>query len=446
MKTIKTLALFFAAALALTACSSNDDVSSGTTTTTTDDNTTKVLKLTIQGSGTKATRSYGTFDSEGNVSGVSEAYLNTLLVAIYNNKTDKVERREYITVDQNDLQADPKGGTGKVYVTNITYVAADPTIIVLANVPDTTIEIGDTKADLQTQLVNLAYTRSGSKTNGYETQNGEYLPMVGCATQPTLVSSSATSGGQYNEYEADVDLNRMVARVAVTSIKASSDMLASDTVRITDVFIRDAFVQSQMLHPDIAASSQDFTLAGDPVMDTKWIREGANFSTSGSDPDQVAEYLRNHYTDRGANGWNVTDQVDWDNNNQMAYFYIFPTDSRYVDMFRYQTQVDIRALYTRWSNGQRSTPEELYYPIVINDKATSTNNVTYDSGQPSWAGNGLVRGNRQYNIEVTIQGKGQPKDDHDDHKNPYDTEDVQITVRVSNWQPVITQKVTVGKK
>lgn len=460
MKTIKTLALFFAAALALTACSSSNDDDGGSTTPTPSETTTKVLHLSIKGSGSVDSRAFGTFDgSDGITDGsttVDESRLNTLLVAIYNNDTHRIERKNYVNVDQDEI--DPSTHT---YVTSITYVATHPTVIVLANVPDTTLKVGQDEATIKARTAQLALTSIGTAASGDPVQvntvnNTEItnLPMVGSTSTVNGPTSTINNPTDYNEYNATVVLNRLVARVSLASISASSDMLSTDTVRITDVFIRHAYVLSPIVNAGITPDNTYMSLYGTPVMDIKNLMTGKNFDTSTPqvDTEKDASYLHNTYTERDHN---ATSQIDWDNSNKMAYFYIFPYDDGKSGTFSQQTQLVIKGHYTRWAtsrtddNGNQLGPgrtidKETFYPIVIN--GTPSTKVIYNGNQPSTAGNDYLEANRQYNIAATIQGLGQDKDVYNGGGNPNDTEQVTITVSVKDWLPVITQTVTVGKK
>ncbi len=426
MKTIKTLALFFAAALALTACSSSSDDDSGTATSpTSQGNTTKRLTLTIKNA--NSTRAVGDIAND-EISGVDEANINNFIVGVY----DNAATTPILETMQTFSGLTPNNGE---YSLSITYQTSDPTIIVMANVPTSTFSPGQNQTALEADTVNLGVTRSGS------TQDGTQLPMIGSTTTltPTTVANS-----NYNEYTATVELNRMVARVDLTNVTVDRTQLpATDSVHVTGVFIRHALTRSTIQHPDLASSTGHETLSGTPTTDKNFC----GYNVSGAVDQEVYtgyEWLCNNYATSPLQRTASTTEPDsvWKNQDKEAYFYVFPNQNT---VFANQTQLVIRVWYTRWDASQnaRSIDEEEFYPIVVNEVKTD-DNTNYTNSVAGEYGTGKIQPNRVYSIAATIIGPGQDGPTYGGGGNPKDTERVRVTVTVKPWASYIHQNVNVG--
>lgn len=75
---------------------------------------------------------------------------------------------------------------------------------------------------------------------------------------------------------------------------------------------------------------------------------------------------------------------------QPFYFYVFPHSSINP------TKLVIKGLFKTSSSDLTGT--ELYYPIIINDDAMSTENITTD--------NDVITANNIYQLDVTLKGRG----------------------------------------
>lgn len=417
MKTIKSLALVFAAAFALTSCSSSSDDVGGNVTPTPEGNTTKVLHIAIKGN--NSTRATGTISNDV-IANVDEAKMNNLLIGIYDNTNGTLERLQPITtISSQEI-------VNGVYQATVTYATASPTIIVMANVPSSVLALGQSSSQLQADTVGLETTANGS------TQDGTQLPMIGTTT--TITPSTTSTTTRYNEYTATVELNRMVARVDLTGIQAT--LPAGDSVHVQAVYMRHTQSKSTILNPDNPQATNLFTLNGTPSTSSPVC----GFNVTGAvdkEPFAGYSYIYNGYNVSTAN---ETDSV-WKNQNKQAYFYVFPNQAT---VFGNQTQLVIKARYTRWdaTTNARTIDADEYYPIVVNDLAGD--DVNYVNSDASESGTGRILPNRVYSLTATIIGEGQSEEEYGGGTNPKDKERVRINISVKPWRFIIHQQATVG--
>ena len=401
---MKKLSLIFLGilTLGLSSCSNNDE--------TTDNgglllkpNVAKTLTLTVSGNndGSRAT---------GTPSTVSEATVKNLVVAIYDNNNNVIEKSQNFnspTVSGNTIEA------------TISFNTTNPSILVAANVPADVFKKYDettatpitslTKDDFKTKFISLDLTANDDLNNQLSTQ----LPMIGS-------TGAISPGSEANSYTASVQLNRMVSRIKLASITTNfQDEQAGDQFVVEEVFIRHANTESNLFNSGIASDVTKFSLSGQPA--AKSLACGVTYANMKD--GIVKEYLKNEYSTPKVLEPFVED-----------YFYVFPN---YNSAFEDRTQLVIKGTYTH-----EETAKTVYYPIEINREATTDGKVNYTEGSTSDAGNGVVAPNRQYSVNVTITGEGQDKETFTEEADPNGGKyNVKVTVDVAPWITEIVQNV-----
>ena len=416
MKKINVFSIALIAVAMMASCSTNDDVTNqqgGDPNMKA--NVTKVLRLSISGNN-------GASRASGAIAEGSEATVNNLVVAVYSNDDNKVE------VSSTPSPAFVAG----TFTTTIKYNTTKPTILVAANVPDdifkTVAEDGSisymTKDEFMTKFINLDLTANDDKNTQLSTQ----LPMVGSTSAVTQVIEG--SNPVENEYEASVNLYRLVSRIKLTGIDVSG-LPAGESFTVEEIFVRHANTEAGIFNSEIPAPADltYFTLSKKTPAQS--LATGITYE--GMKDAIVKDYLVNKYS--GTNVWAA---------GSNAYFYVFPN---YNGTFDTRTQLVIKGTYSVTTTPEGggdpvTTTETTYYPIEVNS-AQIAGKVDYTGGSAEGAGTGNILPNHQYTLSVALTGKGQSPEEFPTEPDPNGAQyNVKVTISVAEWAAEIVQHVT----
>ncbi|BCS86155.1 hypothetical protein prwr041_20480 [Prevotella herbatica] len=231
----------------------------------------------------------------------------------------------------------------------------------------------------------LSYTTStdgqdNSAKNTVNSQQMTGLPMFG--KDDNCFSSFATS----NTSDVTVNLGRLVARIDLNSLKSA---FASTTAYPTASFT----VHEIFMYNVNDVCTYGGTASQNPALSessgTTGKCEQTDASGAISSLNDYAYLSSGALTNVGAGTGTDADPVVYLTSTTPYYFYVFPHSSTNP------TKLVIKGLF-KTSSGDAGT--ELYYPIIINDDAMSTESITTN--------NDVITANNIYQLDVTLKGRG----------------------------------------
>jgi len=226
----------------------------------------------------------------------------------------------------------------------------------------------------------LSYTTSANgqdntPRNTVNSQQMTGLPMFG--KDENCFSSFATS----NTSSVDVTLGRLVARIDLNSLK--SDFASTTTYPNASFTVHEIFmynVNDVCTYGGTASQNAALTETG-----TTGKCEQTNASGAINSPLNNYAYLSSGALTNTGTG----SPVVYLTSTTPYYFYVFPHSSTSP------TKLVIKGLFKTSSSDLTGT--ELYYPIIINDAAMSSNSIT---------DNDVITANHIYQLDVTLKGRG----------------------------------------
>lgn len=236
--------------------------------------------------------------------------------------------------------------------------------------------------DFKTLPADLSYTTStngqaNTRKNTVNSQEMTGLPMFG--ETDNCFSSFTTS----TTSSVDVNLIRLVARIDLNSLK--SDFASTTTYPTASFTVHEIFMYNVN---DVCTyggtASQNGALAESAGTTGKCEQTDAN-GLINSSLNNYAYLSSGALTNAGAGS-----PVVYLTATTPFYFYVFPHSSTNP------TKLVIKGLF-KTSSGDAGT--ELYYPIIINDVAMSSNTIT---------NNDVLTANNIYQLDVTLKGRGVP--------------------------------------
>lgn len=299
----------------------------------------------------------------------AENDLNTIAVGVFNSDNSTNTIAEF---DSDQL-------TAKSAVINCTP-SPGCTIVVVANAPSGHFAGVTTLSDFNAKTVNLSQTNSGG------VQVNTNLPMSAQQTGVGLTVAVPTT--------VTLVLSRLVSRISIADIKTAFDPIGqykAATFTATDIFLYNAKSVSTV---DPATPETTVLISGE---------------TTGN------EYLKNALS-------NVL--IPADGYTTPYWFYTFANDATSPTKLVIKGKFDADG-----ASGSTYTPEDVYYPVVINKNQLGTE-ITGGSGDAT------IGRNTAYKIKVTIKGKGVASPDTDIVPAA-----LTINVSVKNWDLVINQNV-----
>ena len=259
----------------------------------------------------------------------------------------------------------------KIYVAaNTAYTTADKALFAACT---STTDFAGLKADLS--YTTSANGQDNSAKNTVNSQQMTGLPMFG--KDENCFSSFATS----NSSSITVNLARLVARIDLNSLK--SDFASTTTYPNASFTVHEIFMYNvNDVCTDGGSDSQNTGLT-----ESGTIGKCEQTNTSGAINTSLNDYA---YLSSGAltKAGTGTSPVVYLTSTTPFYFYVFPHSSTSP------TKLVIKGLF-KTSSGDAGT--ELYYPIIINDAAMSSNPIT---------DNDVITANHIYQLDVTLKGRG----------------------------------------
>lgn len=270
--------------------------------------------------------------------------------------------------------------------TSITTTTQARKIYVAANTVNTTADKAlfaacTSTTDFTGLKTDLSYTTSingqdNSAKNTVNSQKMTGLPMFG--KDENCFSTFATS----NSSSVDVTLGRLVARIDLNSLK--SDFANTTTYPNASFTVHEIFMYNVN---DVC------TYGGTASQNAALMETGTTGKCEQTDAHGIINSsLTNYaYLSSGAlTNAGTGSPVVYITSTQPFYFYVFPHSSINP------TKLVIKGLFKTSSSDLTGT--ELYYPIIINDDAMSTENITTD--------NDVITANNIYQLDVTLKGRG----------------------------------------
>lgn len=361
------------------------------------------LELTLKG--TAMTRATGTLPTTSD-----EDKINRITVAIFNGDADKTVNviQEFEAVDIKTV------GESKVVTVNCTQ-GENCTGIVVANAPTKTFAGIMKKADFIKKTVSLSQTKSDDEVEDAP-QNADNLPMSGDIQIPDpdhAPEKLSTFTLTAKDLEATAELSRLVARIAITSVKTDFDAAGqykNATFKIKKIFLHNA-ASTSTVGTEVPTTTAPIT----------------------GDKDAENKYLQNALSDVDITTAAHTDSY---------WFYTFANPKEGISKEgktdKLHTKLVIFGSFD--ADGKGTTATDVYYPVVVNKLQTGT---TIKDGTTNIAtavvgkGDMTIARNTRYNITATIKGKGVDTPDKD--INPAT---ISLTVSVAEWALVISQDVT----
>ena len=235
------------------------------------------------------------------------------------------------------------------------------------------------KADLSYTTSDDGQTNSARNTVNSQQMTG--LPMFG--KDENCFTSFATS----NTSSVTVPLGRLVARIDLNSLKsafASTTAYPNASFTVHEIFMYN--VNDVCTYG--GTTSQNSALAESAGTTGKCEQTNASGAINSSLNDYA--YLSSGaLTNTGTGTGTDADPVVYITSTTPYYFYVFPHSSTSP------TKLVIKGLFKTSSSDLTGT--ELYYPIIINDAAMSSNPIT---------DNDVITANHIYQLDVTLKGRG----------------------------------------
>lgn len=286
--------------------------------------------------------------------------------------------------------------------------AENCTGIVVANAPEKHFAGITTKDDFKKKLIDLS-------------QDAKQLPMSGdikAGSGEAATTTFTLTAGDNTAVTLSAKVSRLVARVAVTSIKTAFDeagQYADATFKLKKIFLHKA--QSKYPADPETPTEQTVTEA----FRTGWWNE----TVTSIHEDKLVDAV-NGETGTAMTGTAYTTPY---------WFYTFPNGNAQ------STRLVIYGEFDPDGTGEGSTesPIDVYYPVVVNKLQTGTtiNDGSSNIGAAvAGKGDGTIARNTTYAIKATIKGKGVDSPDKD--MNPAT---VNLTVTIAGWALNITQNV-----
>ncbi|MCD8183989.1 MAG: fimbrial protein [Bacteroides sp.] len=396
MKTSNYLwAVLMMASLSLSACSSDENE---------EPQLKGQAKLELTLKGTAMTRATGTLPTT-----TGEDNINRITVAIFNGDADKTVN----VIQEFEAKNIKTDGVNKVVTVNCTQ-GENCTGIVVANAPAKTFAGVMKKADFIKKNVKLSQTKSGEA--GDAPQDADNLPMSGDIQIPDPENTSkklSTFTLTAKELKATTELSRLVARIAITSVKTEFDAAGQykdATFKIKKIFLHNAASTSTV---GIEVPTTTVPITGDNDEENKYLQNVL------SDVDITTAAHTNSY-------WFYTFANPKEGISKEG-----ETDKRHTKLVIYG-EFD--------ADGKGTVKEKLYYPVVVNKLQTGTtikDEATSITTAVAGKGDMTIARNTRYNITATIKGKG--VDSLDKDINPAT---ISLTVSVAEWALEISQDVT----
>lgn len=332
----------------------------------------KSARLEIVLAGTKTVNGRAT----GGALPTSEDNIKTIAVGVFDNTTGVV-----------NVIAEPTIASGTT-LTSINCTPGTCDIIIVANAPTGTFAGVMNKNDF------IAKTTSLSVTATSQVQASDNLPMSGEKTRVAM-----TAGGIVTER---INLSRLVARISISSIKTDFDpngSYANATFTPQHLFLYNAMSASTV----VPTAQPQGTL---PI-------HGGDGNATGCAVVTGNEYLFDAITSTANTPYTAP-----------HWFYTFANDGATTPATA--TKFVISGTF----DAGGSSPETVYYPIVVNKSQAGTI-ITGTGG-----GNSKIERNTEYKLTATIKGKGVPTPGEN-----IDPATLTLTVDVADWVLTITQDV-----
>lgn len=330
------------------------------------------LTIIIQGT-TTDTRGTGTLPTDDNN---NERKINRLAIAIFDGSGNVITIQEFTpTTGSSSYKLKCKAGTG--------YSG-----IVVTNAPANHFAGITKKTDFEAKTVDLA-------------QTSDNLVMSGAMKANTSETFELSSTG---ENKLTVNVSRLVARVAINSIKTGFDASGpykSATFTAKKIFLHNANTKSTV----------------NPA------------SPTGSDPKSGQTDETNTGLQEALNNVSITGTP----HTTPYWFYTFQHSATTP------TKLVIYGSFDPDGTGSAGA-SDVYYPIVVNkfQAGTTINDGSTDiTGATTGKGDATIKPNSTYLISATIKGKGVSSPDED-----ISSAALELTVTVAEWALKISQDVT----
>lgn len=289
------------------------------------------------------TRSNGTLPTDkGSVVGSNEGVLNHICVGLFDANDKLVTLYEY-------------NYSGNENVPTRTDAVK---MLVFANVPVGAFAGKYVLSDFYTVAQDLGYTTSadGKTKTGVTTANSQSMTSL-----PMMSDVQALDWGSGTTLSPTVTLNRLVARVALTSISYSfSGSYSGCTFTPTEVFMYNASNQL-----------------------TNWNTKTVSGSVSG---ENIAGNANTVYLGSGT--------ISSFSSTSPYYFYVFPNSNTTSP-----TKLVIKGTFKTKSGTTYTT----YYPITVNSSSATGNIISTITGG---TGDSKISANTTYGLSATISGTG----------------------------------------
>ena len=272
--------------------------------------------------------------------------------------------------------------------TSITTTTQARKILVAANTVNSTADQAlfaacTSMTAFKALTADLSYTTSanGQDNTARNTVNSQQmtgLPMLG--EDDNCFSSFATS----NTSSVNVNLGRLVARIDMNSLKsafASTTSYPTASFTVHEIFMYN--VNDVCTYGGTASQNAALAESG-----TKGKCEQTDGSGANPSLNNYAYLSSGALTNAGTGTGTDAAPVVYLTSTTPYYFYVFPHSSTNP------TKLVIKGLF-KTSGGDTGT--ELYYPIIINDAAMSTNSITNSD---------VITANNIYQLDVTLKGRG----------------------------------------
>ena len=338
-----------------------------------------------------ASRTTGSLPSETDAV-PEESGINRVTVGVFGPGTAGSGRT--LTVYEHSVDRSVQGSTVSVEFKTTSEASK---VVVVANAPAGYFGAALTEPDFIGRAANLAYTTSpDGQTKTFTapgSQHSTSLPMY----SPETVLTDLSGDGSIKT-TSGITLTRMVARIAVTSVTSDFDPAgpyASSSFAMREIFLYNANTSCRWdgTSPSLSAENDDAEC-------TFWDKG----DLTSKSPLPPLAYL------------STGNIPGFDFSSGAVYFYVFPNGPSHP------TRLVIKGV---WKDTETSSPEEVYYPVVINHAGAGT---TINGSTSVPADDSSVKGNTLYNLSVRIRCRGLPSASGD-----LTSSSVTLTATVDGW-------------
>lgn len=403
------------ATLSLTACSSEENENPKP------QEMIATLELKIEGvaaSNTRATGSLPTGDADAPTT--DEGKVTRLTIAIFNSDKSVNAIQEFTNI------------TDFTKVTMNCTAGQNCTGIAVANAPAKTFAGITKRDDFIKKTVDLSQTITELLMSG-EIKQTQTAPAA--STTPFTLQAG-------KKLSMDVKLERLVARVSISSIKTAFDasgQYAKATFTLKKIFMH----KVQYSYPVDPATPSALTVTSD-IKTGWWDTGNAAWDGTIAFPNDVAGQAKTaKLVDaiNGTSGIAITASAPF---TTPYWFYTFPNKdatnaTRLVIFGTFDPDGPLPQNPTQDQTANDQPEVDYYYPIVINKLQTGTiiNDGSSNVTSPTTGkGDGTIVKNNKYTISATIKGKGGANPNVD--LNPSTLE---LTITVAKWALNISQDV-----